>query len=179
MPSKAIFSDRGLEFLNKKMHEFCKNNNIKHLTTAGYSPWSNGKNERGHSVADMAMLKVLEEDKSISIEEAVDRACYSKNIEIGRLGFSPFQIAHGRSPFIPGVSEGNLNTDEIPESELVEKIMKRQMKVREEFRKADSSDRLKRLMKERLYQYKDSVYEPGDKVYIQDRILAGGTVLPL
>ena len=170
MPSKAIFSDRGLEFLNKKMHDFCKQNNIKHLTTAGYSPWSNGKNERGHSVADMAMQKVQEEDKSISVEEAVDRACYSKNIEIGRLGFSPLQIAHGRSPFIPGVSEGNLNTDEIPESELVERIMKRQMKVREEFRKADSSDRLKRLMKERLYQYKDSVYEPGSKVYIQDRI---------
>merc|ERR1711997_1292126 len=48
--------------------------------------------------------------------------------------------------------------------------MRRQMKVREEFRKADSSDRLKRLMKERIYQYKDAVYEPGVKVYIQDRI---------
>ena len=170
MPSKAIFSDRGLEFMNRKLHDYCKKNNIKHLTTAGYSPWSNGKNERGHSVADMAMLKIMEEDKSISIEEAVDRACYSKNLEIGRLGFSPIQIAHGRSPFIPGVSEGNLNTDEMSDSELVEKIMRRQMKVRAEFRKADSSDRLRRLMKERLYQYKDAVYEPGDRVYIQDRI---------
>ena len=121
-------------------------------------------------MADMAILKVLEEDKSISIEEAVDRACYSKNLEIGHLGFSPLQIAHGRSPFIPGVSEGNMNTDEVSDSELVEKIMRRQMKVREEFRKADSSDRLKRLMKERLYQYKDTIYEPGERVYIQDRI---------
>ena len=31
-------------------------------------------------------------------------------------------------------------------------------------------DRLKRLIKERLYQYKDASYEPGDRVYIQDRI---------
>ena len=44
------------------------------------------------------------------------------------------------------------------------------MKVREEFRKADSSDRLKRLMKERLYQYKDTIYEPGDRIYMQDHI---------
>ena len=67
MPSTAIFSDRGLEFLNCKMHDYCKKNNIKHLTTAGYSPWSNGKNKRGHSVADMAMSKVMEEDSSITI----------------------------------------------------------------------------------------------------------------
>ena len=98
----------------------------------------------------IAMSKILEEDNSISIEEAVDRACYSKNLEIGRLGFSPLQLAHGHSPFIPGMSEGDLNTDEVSDLELVEKIMRRQMKVREEFQKADSSDRLKRLMKERL-----------------------------
>ena len=129
-------------------------------------------------MADMAILKVLEEDKSISIEEAVDQACYSKNLEIGRLGFSLIQITHGHSPFIPGVSEGNMNTDEVSISELVEKIMRRQMKVREEFQKADSSDRLKRLMKERLYQQKDTIYEPGDSVYIQDCILEGGMVPP-
>ena len=152
------------------MHNYCKKNNITHLTTTGYSPSSNGKNEQGHSVADMAMLKVLEEDKSISIGEAVDQACYSKNLEIRCLGFSSHPLAHGHSPFIPGVSEGNMNTDEVSDSELVEKIMRRQMKVREEFWKADSSDRLKRLMKERLYQYKDASYEPGDRVYIQDRI---------
>ena len=63
-----------------------------------------------------------------------------------------------------------MNTDEISDSELMEKIMRRQMKVSKEFRKADSSDRLKRLMKERLYQYKDPIYEPGDRVYIQDCI---------
>ena len=87
VPSKAIFSDRGLEFLNSKMHDYCKKNNITHLTTAVYLPWSNRKNEQGHSVTDMAMQKILEEDKTISIEEAVDWACYSKNLEIGHLGF--------------------------------------------------------------------------------------------
>ena len=64
------------------------------------------------------MMKIMEEDKSISIEEAVDRACYSKNIEIGWLGFSQIQIAHGRSPFIPGISEGNLNKDELSDLEI-------------------------------------------------------------
>ena len=48
--------------------------------------------------------------------------------------------------------------------------MRRQMKVREEFRRADSSDQLKKLMKERIYEYKDMSSEPGDRVYIQDSI---------
>ena len=170
MPSRAIFSDRGLEFVNQHFSDFCKSNNIKHLTTAGYSPWSNGKNERGHSVCDLAMLKIMEDDKKISIEEALDRAVCAKNMEIGRLGFSPMQIAHGRSPFIPGISDGNINSDEVPDSELVNQIMERMRKTREEFRKADSSERLKKLMKERLYHYRDVAYEAGDKVYVQDRI---------
>ena len=63
-----------------------------------------------------------------------------------------------------------MNTGEVSDFKLVEKIRRRQMKVREEFRKADSSDRLKRLMKERIYKYKDTIYEPGDRVYIQHHI---------
>ena len=63
-----------------------------------------------------------------------------------------------------------MNKDKVLHSELVEKIMRRQMRVREEFRKADSLDRMKRLMKERIYEYKDMSYEPGDRVYIQDCI---------
>ena len=43
MPSTAIFSDRGLEFFNCKMHDYCKKNNIKHSTTAGYSPGQMGR----------------------------------------------------------------------------------------------------------------------------------------
>ena len=87
---------------------------------------------------------------------------------------SPIQITHGYSSFILAISKGNMNTDAMSNSELVEKIMRRQMKIREEFRKGDSSDRLKRLMKERIYKYKDTIYEPGDRVYIQDHISGRG-----
>ena len=78
------------------------------------------------------MFKVLEDDKNISIEEALDRAVCAKNMEIGRLGFSPMQIAHGRSPFIPGISEGNFNSDEKSDSELVDQIMERMRKMRKD-----------------------------------------------
>ena len=115
-------------------------------------------------------MKILEVDKSISIEEAVDRACYSKNLEIRHLGFSLIQLAYGCSPFIQGRSEGNMDTDKLSDYEIVERIMRRQMQIREDFRKADSSDRLKKLLKERIYAYKDTIYEPGDRVYVQDRI---------
>ena len=35
---------------------------------------------------------------------------------------------------------------------------------------SDSSDRLKKLKKERIYEYKDMSSEPGERVYIQDSI---------
>ena len=94
----------------------------------------------------------------------MDRACYSKNLKIGHLGFSPIQIAYSPSSFILGISEGNMNMDELSDSEIVERIMRRQMQIKEEFRKADISDRLKKLPKERICMYKDTTYEPGDRV---------------
>ena len=108
------------------------------------------------------MSKIME-------EEVVDQACYSMNLEIGRLGFSLLQLVYGCSLFISGMSEGNMNTDEASDSEQVETMMRRQMMVREEFRKADSLDRMKRLM-EIIFEYKDTSYETGDRVYIQDCI---------
>ena len=48
-----------------------------------------------------------------------------------------------------------MNTDKVSDSEQVEKMMRRQMMVREEFLNAYSSDWMKRLMKERTYKYKE------------------------
>ena len=42
-------------------------------------------------------------------------------MEIGKLGFSPLQIAH--SPYIPRILNGNLGTDEITDLKIAEKIM--------------------------------------------------------
>ena len=49
-----------------------------------------------------------------------------------------------------------MNMDKLSDSKIVEKIMRRQMQVREDFRKSDSSDRLNKLLKERIYKYKDT-----------------------
>ena len=56
-------------------------------------------------------------------------------------------------------------------------IMRRQMMVREKFRRTDSSDRMKRVMKERIYEYKDMIYEPGAECKFKIALPVGGTVL--
>ena len=57
----------------------------------------NGKNERGHYVAHMSIVKVMEEEMTICVERASDRAC-NLNILIGYLEISPLQIANGPNP---------------------------------------------------------------------------------
>lgn len=51
-PTRYIFSDNGLEFVNKEMLELCMSYNIELRTTPSYSPQSNGLCERNHASVD-------------------------------------------------------------------------------------------------------------------------------
>ena len=48
--------------------------------TAGNSPWSNGKNERLHHSIDRTIFKPIEEDKTISLEDALSHAVSSHTL---------------------------------------------------------------------------------------------------
>ena len=58
----------------------------------------------------------MEDDKTMKIEEALQHSLWSRNVEIGRLGETPFKIMFGRTPVYPGITEGNLITDNSIES---------------------------------------------------------------
>ena len=79
--------------------------------TPAYSPWSNGAAERRHGAVDLTIRKMIEDDSSLTLPDALNHALWARNMEVGRHGHSPFQIVFGKSPAIPGVSEGNLCTD--------------------------------------------------------------------
>ena len=68
--------------------------------TAGNSPWSNGKNERNHYSVDITIDKLLEENKKMSLEDALSHAVYAHNMQINRKGFSPIQMTFGRQGVI-------------------------------------------------------------------------------
>ena len=44
-----------------------------------YSPWSNGINERKHCSVDVIVNKIMTEDKSITLEDAVSIARWTRN----------------------------------------------------------------------------------------------------
>ena len=49
---EAIMSDRGGEFQNEEVAKLCEYLDVKHLSTAAYSPNMNGINERNHAICD-------------------------------------------------------------------------------------------------------------------------------
>ena len=87
--------------------------------------------ERHHRAIDITIKKILMDDPSCNLEDALQHAVWARNMEIGRYGKSPYQIVFGRSPFIPGISEGNVVTDSnITGSEIIREHFMNQEKAR-------------------------------------------------
>ena len=75
---KKIFVDNGREFENSEFMSFCENMNIRILTTAAESPWSNGLVERHNAVLGLAVSKIVD-DKKCDLELATTWAISAKN----------------------------------------------------------------------------------------------------
>ena len=59
---QVILSDRGGEFQNEEIAKLCEYLDVKHVSTAAFSPNMNGCNERNHAVCDRMLEKMLFED---------------------------------------------------------------------------------------------------------------------
>ena len=164
-PVKGFFMDNGSEFLGGHLKALCKKIGAKIKLTPSYSPWSNGSCERRHGVIDLTLKKLMADDKSVSLEDALSHAVWARNMEIGRYGLSPFQVVYGRAPSIPGVLDGDVLTDgRVTDSEVIRNHFRRQDKARESLRQADTNSRIKDAIKSRIQPYHDQIYEKGDKV---------------
>ena len=76
----------------------------------------------------------------------------------------------GRGVTIPGISEGNIATDEpCVDSNTSKEIISRHMNVRDAVRKVDNCNRIKMMIKSRIPDYVDRFYEKGDRVFVRDR----------
>ena len=76
---------------------------VEVVTTAPYSPWSNGKVEKIHHVVDLIYDKVSSSHPQLSPEVILSWSCFAKNqwptSTLG--GFSAFQVQYGKSPAMP------------------------------------------------------------------------------
>ena len=103
-PSKCFHVDNGNEFKKNTLEAISKKTGTKVQVTASYSAWSNGTIERKHATVDQTIKKLMTDDTKVSLDDALKHSLWAKNMEIGRHGYSPFQILLGKSPFILGVS---------------------------------------------------------------------------
>ena len=168
-PSKGIFSDRGGEFRNKHMVEFSQNMGLRLYLTAGHSPFSNGSMERNHYSIDLTILKLLEEDKDIDIEDALRKALYAYNTQVRKSGFSPYQLVYGKQFSFPGIVDGNPASDEPIEKDAIRQQMVQRVKAEDMYRQYEESDKIKRFLAQKARAYEDYSFREGEEfIYKED-----------
>ena len=168
-PTTDWWCDNGGEFRNAKMEEFVNKLGLKISFTPSYSPWSNGVNERNHYSCDVIVKKIMEEDKKITLQEAVAMASWTHNTNQNTHGFSPLQLVTGKSIVLPGLSNGNLATESLYDDESIRRIMERHYEMLKEFRQAEFTKKLERAKDTRSKGYEDTILREGDTVFYQNQ----------
>ena len=162
---KSILADNGGEFNNSEFRDLCDAFGITVYGTAAESPWSNGTNERHNGLLGQMIDKLLE--RGHTLKDATCWATSAKNSLANTEGYSPNQLLFGINPNYPSVLRNELPAlEECSEGEYLFKILKAQQEAREEFVKAEASEKLKRAIKRKVRSHITSLpYEMGDKVY--------------
>ena len=166
-PTKGFFSDNGGEFLNEDLIDFAASLNISIKMTSASSPWSNGSCERAHATVDKIVEKMLEDDPKIGLQKAVDWACFVKNTEINKTGFSPMQLFTGKSPTFPGLSDCSPANIHMEGNNEYLNILRRMDIVRNEARKIDCDQRMKTALKSKINSSLGHSYNLGDSVFFK------------
>ena len=75
----CLYSDQGGEFGGNEIQDVARLLNTAASTTAGYSPFSNGLNERNLGVVQAMMLEMQKENPKVTRQEALYWCCHAKN----------------------------------------------------------------------------------------------------
>ena len=128
-------------------------------------------NERNHASADIKIRKMLEEETKPKVHltnDLVKSASWVHNKNVNWLGYSPLQIATGKSVTIPGLTTGTLASESVTEAEAVRNVMDRLRKMVEEFRTLEMKHKLEDSLKLNTYKYQlQKSYKNGYQVWYQ------------
>ena len=147
---------------------------VRHLstetsTTPGEALYSNGIVERNNAVIYESMMKT-KEDVKCSFETALAWAVSAKNALQNVYGFSPNQLVFGCNVNLPSVLSSQLPAlDPVCSSDLVCKNLNAMHRARENFVKAESSERIMKAPPHQVRIYSEEEFTNGDKVYYQAR----------
>ena len=81
----------------------------------------------------------MEEDKKITLKEAVLMALWTHNTNVNISGYCPLQLMTGKGITFPGLTTGDMATESLYGDEAVRRIMERHYEVMKKFRKTEFS----------------------------------------
>ena len=140
---KKFLTDNGGEFANQVLIEMNEKLGVETATTAGESPWSNGIVERHNATLYEAMSKTLR-DTNCDPEMALAWAVSAKNALLNNGGYSPNQLVFGFNTNFPCViSDLPPALEATTSSEIVRKNLEALHSARENYIKAESSERIR------------------------------------
>ena len=162
---KKILTDNGGEFNNNEMRALGESFNIKVLSTAAESPWSNGICERLNGVLGN-MVSKISEDAKCDVHTALAWAVSARNAFDNNSGFSPNQLVFGFNPTIPNVFNNDLPAlEKVTASEMVRKNLNAKQVAREAFLKCESSERISRALRCNIRNTDINDLKNGDNVF--------------
>ena len=162
---KKILSDNGCEFNNYLFREMGEGFNIKILTTAAESPFSNGICERLNGVLGNLVNKILHE-AGCEIEMALAWAVSARNALDNNSGFSPNQLVFGFNPAIPDIFHNELpGLEDASKSDLLRRNLNALHIARQAFIKFESDERIRRALRHNVRPTDSSKINQGDDVH--------------
>ena len=168
---QMFHSDCGREFNNDLFREMNDLFNIETSTTPGESPFSNGKVERANKLLYETMRKTME-DTGCGYDIALAWAVSAKNCLQSHLGYSPNMLVFGKNVNLPMVSNSQLPALESNNTniqELVRSNLNALHKARENFIKAEASERIKRALRHQTRTFGEVEFSAGEKVLFKRR----------
>ena len=167
--AEKFLVDNGGEFANDEFIDMCGQFDVTIKTTAAEAPWSNGLIERNNAVIGETFLKMLEEGHKIRL--ALAWTINAKNSLMNVHGFSPYQLVFGQNPTLPSVCSSKLPamSGEADVGKWVLKHLKAMHDAREQFIKAESSEKIKRALRRNVRTANDLKFVSGDQVYFRKR----------
>ena len=162
----CFISDNGGEFVNAQFNEMCSLMNVKVRTSPAESPWCQGTVERHNGILGQ-MIEAVMDDSGCNVNIAIAWAMNAKNSLNNVFGFSPYQLVMGRNPRVPDI----LHYENLPAlnhntaSEIVADNLNAMESARKAFIELENSNRLKRILRERVYESANERYINGDVVY--------------
>ena len=170
---RKMHSDCGGEFSNEILRECNDKFGIETSTTPGDAPFANGIVERANPMLFESAMKTMN-DVKCSLETAVAWSVSAKNCLQNVYGYSPNQLVFGINFSLPSVASDSLPALESNvKSDLVRLNLNALHSARENFIRAESSERIRRALKHNVRTYAEIEFCPGDKVFYRRRTKKG------